>query len=155
MDAFEFIRSKLADEQTRYAGGAASTIVGTAICRALAHEAVLEDRMAREGRPRRNDQELLTASLQYVEQNWPDEMASAHALVEQRASALLEDHLKKAIEYYLEDAERQQRPILFAIWTGVAANTVWLLLGAAVLLAILIGTGNSLEDAMSNILSKD
>jgi len=153
--AFEFIRSRLSDEEVRYASGAASTIVGTVICRAILHEAVLEDRRLKSAETPRSDQELLVAALKYVHENWSEEMEKAQTLLEARAVGLLDDRLKKALEFGLQDAAAQERPVWFAIWTGVAANTVWLLLGAALLFLALVWWGNSLDDAVKGLFVRN
>lgn len=155
MEAFEFIRSRLSDEEVRYASGAASTIVGTVICRAILHEAVLEDRRVKNKEIPRSDQQLLTAALSYVSENWSEEMSKAQILLEARAMGLLDDRLKKALEYGLQDAAAQERPVWFAIWTGVTANTVWLVLGAAILFLVLLWSGNSIEDALKGLLLRN
>lgn len=148
MKAFEFIRSKLSDEQVRYASGASSTIVGTVICRAIMHEAVLEDRRLKLREAARSDEVLLEAALSYCRDNWSEEMSKAQTLLEARAVGLLDDRLKKALEFGLQDAAAQQRPVWFAIWTGVLANTAWLVLGAVLLFLGLLVWGNTLEDAV-------
>ncbi|HEV2748011.1 MAG TPA: hypothetical protein VGW34_12025 [Allosphingosinicella sp.] len=152
MKAFEFIRSKLSDEEVRYASGASSTIVGTVICRAIMHEAVLEDRRLKDRQAPRSDEALLMAALSYCKDNWSEEMSKAQTRLEARAMGLLDDRLKKALEFGLQDAAAQETPVWFAIWTGVLANTLWLVLGAALLLLGLLLWGNSLEDAMKFFL---
>jgi len=153
MEAFEFIRARMTDEEQRYPGGSASTIIGTAVCRVLSHEAALEDRRRRNQQPARSDEDLLTAALIYLDQNWQDEMDKARLLVESRSITLLDDRLKKSLEFAFKDAASEKSPIFFAIWTGVAANTVWILIGFLVLLIVLISTGQSLEDSVRNILA--
>ncbi|WP_404712427.1 hypothetical protein [Sphingomonas sp. MMS24-J13] len=152
MKIFEFIRNRLVDEEGRYTNDASSTIVGTALSRIIMHEALLEDRRQRNGQPPRSDQDLMIAALVYLDQHWSEEMSKAQELVEARSISLLEDRLKKALEFAHEESERQKHPVWFAVWTGVLANTAWLIMGATILALAILWTGHSLEDTVKKML---
>jgi|CXWL01.1.fsa_nt_gi hypothetical protein len=151
MDAFTQIRSWLVDEGSARGNNSEIPIIGAAICSAILREASDEGRRVTTGQQSRSDADLLTSALNRVKNGYASAVTDAERIVELQSTILLEDRISNALGSAEAQRKSSEHPIRFALWTGVAANFLWLLVSFIIVVAAyLINYGRTVDDLIRN-----